>query len=253
MLSAKPEGNYHYLPITIESEPQDWEVPFCCGVVADAGYEIVRATFERPVPWRDGFTLIDSHLKALRRPCQALCGIELLCAAPYTREGFLEFNGKYAEVLIKWGLYGNKVGTGSTARTNIAPSYGAPEEQVMAAFAYTVPSSTRRPTFVVSSGTPGGVRLGEKTADAIREQVAWMVNSLEQRMKELGVSWASATDLIAYTPVHIEPALHAEVIPKIGPAVANGIRWFPGQAPVGGGGLEMSTYGIIQDFRIMVE
>ena len=104
MLGTKPEGNYHYLPITIESEPQEWEVPFCCGVVADAGYEIVRATFERPVPWQDGFSLIDRHLKAIKRPCQALCGIELLCAAPYTREGFLEFNGKYAEVLTKWGF-----------------------------------------------------------------------------------------------------------------------------------------------------
>ena len=114
MLDAKPEGNYRYLPST-------GEIPFCGGVVADAGYEIVRATFERPVPWRHGYELIDGHLKTLGRPRQALCGLELRCTAPYTREGFLEFNGRYAEVLSEWGLYGGKVGTGSTARANIAP------------------------------------------------------------------------------------------------------------------------------------
>ena len=54
-------------------------------------------------------------------------------------------------------------------------------------------------------------------------------------MKELGVSWDLTTDFIAYTPFDIEPSLRAEVVPKIGTAVANGIRWFPGHAPVGGG------------------
>ena len=93
----------------------------------------------------------------------------------------------------------------------------------MVAFAYTVPSSIGRPTFVVS-GTPAGVRRGEATADAIREQVAWMVNTLEERMNELGVSWNLTTDFIAYTPFDIEPWLRAEVVPKIGTAVANGIR-----------------------------
>jgi hypothetical protein len=245
MLDAKPEGNYHYLPST-------GEIPFCSGVVADAGYEIVRATFERQVPWRHGYELIDGHLKGLGRPRQALCGLELRCSAPYTREGFLEFNAKYAEVLSEWGLYGGTFGTGTTARTNIAPSYNAPPEQVMVGFEYTVPSSISRPTFVVS-GTPAGVRHGEATADAIREQVAWMVNTLEARMKELGVSWDLTTDFIAYTPFDIEPSLRAEVVPKIGTAVANGIRWFPGHAPVGGGGIEMGTYGVIQEIRVAVE
>jgi hypothetical protein len=246
MLDAKSEGNYHYLPTTGIS-------PFCGGVVADAGYEIVRATFERPVPWRHGYELIDGHLKALGRPRQALCSLELRCTAPYTREGFLAFNAQYAEVLEEWGLYGGQLGTGSTARTNIAPSYNAPPEQVMVAFAYTVPSNVTRPTFVVS-GTAGQARPeGAATADAIRQQVAAIVNTLEERMKELGVSWELTTAFITYTPFDIEPWLRGEVVPKIGTAVANGIRWFPGHAPVGGGSIEMGTYGVIQDIRVAVE
>ena len=155
----------------------------------------------------------------------------------------MEFNIRYGEVLSEWGLYEGKVGTGSTARTNIAPAYSAPAEQVLVAFAYTVPSSTSRPTFVLS-GTP---------ADAIREQVAWMVNTLEERLKELGVSWNLTTEFIAYTPHDIELSLRAEVVPKIGTAVLNGIRWLPGHAPVGGGSIEMGTYGVLQEFLVAVE
>ena len=245
MLEAKTEGNYHYLPSTGVS-------PFCSGVVADEGYEIVRAIFERQVPWRRGYELIEGHLNSLGRPRQALCGLELRCAAPYTREGFLSFNAKYAEVLSEWGLYGDEYGTGTTARTNIAPSYNAPPDQVMIGFEYTVPSITSRPTFVVS-GTPAQVRKGEATDDAIAEQIAWIVNTLEERMKELGVSWDLTTNFIAYTPFDIEPWLRSEVVTKIGPAVANGIKWFPGHAPIGGGGIEMGTYGVIQDIRLAVE
>ena len=103
------------------------------------------------------------------------------------------------------------------------------------------------------SGTPAGVRRGEASADAIREQVAWMVDTLAERLKELGVSWDLTTEFIAYTPHDIEPSLRAEVVPKIGRAVLNGIRWFPGHAPVGGGSIEMGTYGVLQEIRVVVE
>ncbi len=163
MLDAKPEGNYRYLPST-------GEIPFCSGVVADAGYEIVRATFERPVPWRQGYELIDGHLKALGRPRQALCGLELRCAAPYTREGFLEFNGRYAEVLSEWGLYGGKVGTGSTARTNIAPSYNAPPGRLWS------PSPTSFPP--ASAGRPSWSPVRQPACDVGKQRTMPFANKV---------------------------------------------------------------------------
>jgi hypothetical protein len=246
MLVAKQEGNYRYFPSTGGS-------PFCNGVVADPGYEIVRATLERPIQWRAGFQLIDEYLKALGRPRQALCGLELRCSAPYTQEGFIEFNAEYGAVLREWGLNEGAVGTGSTARTNIAPGYHAPGEQVMFAFTYTIPSISDRPTFVVSGTPPGTVRRGEATADANREQVARIVEILEERLNELGVSWDLTSDLVVYAPRNLEPVLRAELLPKIGRAVLNGIRWSPGCAPVGGGGIEIGTYGLRQELRIPVQ
>lgn len=245
MLVAKPEGNYRFFPST-------GEAPFCNAVIADPGYEILHAYLERPIPYRAGFELIDEHLKAIGRPRQAVCGLELRCAEQYTRDGFRAFNVKYAEVLSAWGLYGGTVGSGSTARTNVAPALLAPAEQVMYAFSYTVPSTTSRPTFVVSGAGAGGTRRGETSPDAVREQIAAMVQTLEDRLKEMSVGWDLTTETIFYAPQDIEPALCAALLPKFGAAVLNGVRWYPCRAPVLGSDLEMGTQGLRQEFRVPV-
>jgi hypothetical protein len=245
MLIANDSGNYRFLQSTSDR-------PYCSGVIADQGYEIVHATFEHLIPWRVGFTLIERHLRATGRPHQALCGLELRCAAPYTLEGFQAFNAEYGEMLNDWGLYQGSVGTGATARTNIAPAYHAPGEQTMFAFSYTVTSGSDRPTFIVS-GTPAGeVRRGEASFEANREQIARIVQILEERLTALGVSWDFTSDVIVYAPRDVWSVLRAELVPKIGPAVLNGIRWSPGCAPVGGGGIEIGTHGFRQELRIPV-
>ena len=247
MLVAKPEGNYRFFPSSGEAE-----LPFCNSVIADPGYEIVRATLERPIPYRAGFELIEQHLKALGRPRQALCGLELRCSEPYTGEGFRAFNAQYAEVLSGWGLHGGTPGSGTTARTNVAPALHAPKEQVLFAFSYTVRSTVDRPTFVVSGAAAGRGRPGDQSFDAVREKVANMVQALEARLKEMGVSWELSTETVAYAPQDIEPALRMELLPRIGTAVLNGIRWFPSRAPVIGSELELGTHGVRQELRVAV-
>ena len=80
-LVGQSAGSYHFLP-------GGGALPFCGGVVADSGYEIVHAVLRRPIPWREGFGLIERHLAALGRPRAALCAVELRCGKPYTREQF---------------------------------------------------------------------------------------------------------------------------------------------------------------------
>jgi len=50
-------------------------LPFSAGVVALPGFEIVRATLQRPLPYRSGFALIDRYLTTVGRPATALCAI----------------------------------------------------------------------------------------------------------------------------------------------------------------------------------
>src|SRR5712691_10098469 len=54
-----PDGGYRFLPGI---------APFSSGVVALPGYEVVHATLRAPIPWRDGFALIDRHLRPEGRP-----------------------------------------------------------------------------------------------------------------------------------------------------------------------------------------
>jgi hypothetical protein len=78
------------------------------------------------------------------------------------------------------------------------------------------------------------------------------VQILEERLAALGVSWDLATEVVVYAPNDIEPVLRAELVPKIGPAVFNGVRWLPGCAPVIGSDNEMDTYGVSKELRIGV-
>ncbi len=242
MLVSKPEGNYRYLP----SSTGGLQLPFCNGVIADAGYEIVRATLEHPVPYRAGFDLIESHLKALGRPRQALCGFELRCTEPYTVDGFRAFNVEYAQLLGTWGLHGGAPGTGTTARTNVAPVLHQPVEQVLFAFSYTVPSSTDRPAFVLSGAAAGRDQV------STREKVAALVQTLDDRLKEMGMSWDLTTETVAYAPQDIEASLRSELLPRIGTAVLNGIRWFPSRAPVTGTEVELGAHGVRHEIRLAV-
>jgi hypothetical protein len=242
MLVEKPEGNYRFVT-------GGGELPFCNAVIADTGYEIIRATLERPIPHKAGFDLIEQHLRQVGRPRQALCALELRCAEPYTPEGFRAFNAEYAALLGSWGLHGGTPGSGSTARTNIAPTLYPPAEQVLFAFSYTVPSDSMRPTFIVSGATGGRVEDGP---DAPRKKVANIVATLEARLTELGVGWDLTTETVAYAPENIEQALQSELLPRIGAAVLNGVRWFPSRAPVIGSDIELGTHGVRQELRVPV-
>jgi hypothetical protein len=78
-LVPHPTGQYRFLP-GIE--------PFSAGAIAAPNHEIVRATLQTPIPWRDGFAKIDAHLRAAGRPRVALCAIELRIPRPFTFDGF---------------------------------------------------------------------------------------------------------------------------------------------------------------------
>jgi hypothetical protein len=70
--------------------------------VAMPGSEITRVTLQAPPPYREGFSLIDHHLRRLGRPRAALCAIELRIPAPLSFHDFGQFNRSYRAILIEW-------------------------------------------------------------------------------------------------------------------------------------------------------
>jgi hypothetical protein len=223
------------------------------GVAAEAGFEIERARLARPVPIAEGFQLVEAHLKALGRPSTAFAACELRSPAPFSEQGFIDFNRVYVKTLERWGVYKDEINP--VARTNVCPEHGKPASPSLYAFSYTVPSKSRRGSFIIAGGgdaTEGRqplkdyiVRYGETSSDAMREKVRFVVGEMERRLKALGFGWQDAISTQAYSVQDIG-ALVGEEIFKKGVA-PGGLSWHFARPPVVGLEFEMDVRGAARE------
>lgn len=243
-------GQYRFLP-GIDA--------FSSGAVAMPGHDIVHATLQAPVPYREGFALIERHLAALGRPRAALCAIELRSPRPFSFGGFDEFNRGYRAILEDWKLLVD--GANPIARTNVAPVVGPPPEPSLYGFGYTVaaeggaPGAT--PTFVVAgSGDVRGrtagdiVRRGETSPEALAEKAAYVMQTQQARLAGLGATWADVTAVDIYTPHPVHALLERAILPAMGPAAAHGVHWFLSRPPLEGLEYEMDMRGVRREVRL---
>ena len=243
-----PAGNYRFLPGI---------APFSSGVAAAAGYQVVHATLRSPIPWRDGFAMVERHLRAEGRPPAALCAIELRSPVPFTFAGFDAFNAGYQALLAEWKLLVD--GENPIARTNVAPIVGAPAEPSLYAFSYTIPGAAPRLTFIVAGagemrergvGVQGIVRHGETSAEAMREKAAHVMRIMQTRLQGLGAAWPDVTAIDVYTAQPIEAFLTNTVLGPAGAAAIHGVRWFPSRPPVVGLEYEMDLRGVVRELLV---
>ncbi len=249
MLLANPRGGYHFL-MGID--------PYSCGVVADPGYEIVHATLRTPLPWREGFEKIDSHLREIGRPRHALCGVELRSPTPYSMEGFIEFNVGYCDLVQTWDLYVGDLNP--VARTNVAPAHSPPVAPVLHGFSYTATEMQDAPmTFVVAGAAElreaaldedDIIRRGESGPDALREKAGHVIGIMESRLHGLGASWEVVTAIDVYTVLLLEGLLEDSVLPKIGVAGRHGLCWSRARPPVLGLDFEMDMRGVRSEIKL---
>lgn len=241
-LVAHPRGNYLFLPGIS---------PYSCGVVSAPGFEIAHVTFHRPIPYRQVFGVIEHHLHELRRPRAALCGIELRSPWPFSFQGFEEFNAGYTKILQDWGLFVE--GVNPVARTNVAPEVDPPTEPVLYGFSYSRPCELSLPqTFIVSGAgelpegvlEPGAIaRSGDTSPEAMKEKASFVMDLMEQRLQGMGTSWSGVTAVNVYTVHPLESILREVILPRLGPAVVHGIRWFLSRPPIVGIEYEMDLRG----------
>jgi hypothetical protein len=248
MLIHKPDGHYSFLKGI---------VPYSCGVVADDGWEIVRVTLAEPLPWRRGFDCVETYLRELTRDRQALCGMELRSPAPFSMQGFIDFNRTYCEVLASWGLYVD--GDNPVARTNVAPIVDPPSEVTLHAFSYTVEAADRPATLVVAGAAElrGGsldeaaiVGRGRVDLHAMYEKEVHVLDLMEARLAGLGGSWASVNAVDVYTCHPVDPLLNDLLWKRLGPALRHGVRLHHTRPPVIGLEFEMDVRGLRTDLVI---
>ena len=90
-----PTRGYRFVPHAFQ---------YSSGLAALPGWRIERVRFGSPVPLDQGFRLIAEMLRGEGVPLTAFCACELRSPAPFTDQGFLDFNKRYAAVLDEWGV-----------------------------------------------------------------------------------------------------------------------------------------------------
>ena len=248
MLRDHPTGDYRYMP-GISA--------FSCGTVAKPGHEIVHVTLSALVPWRDGFARIERHLREVKRPRTALCGIELRSPAPFTFAGFAGFNEGYRKLLADWDIL---VGEDNPIpRTNVAPVASAPAEPSLYAFSYTQPGVTPEPTFIVAGagelrdrarGPEGIVRHRDTSPDGMREKARFVMAIMQDRLRTLGGDWRRVTAIDIYTAQPIHALVLDEVFEAAGPAAIHGVHWYPSRPPIEGLDYEMDMRGVARELML---
>lgn len=239
------DGNYRFIKAVFQ---------YSGGVAAEPGFEIVRARLASSLPIERGFSAVESHLEAVGRPLTAFCACELRSPAPFTEQGFLEFNRSYAATLERWGIY--RDGVNPVARTNVCPAFEPPAEPSLYAFSYTVPASPgTRGSFIVAGGgeAPEGkpnyrdyiVRRGDTSLDGLREKVRYVVAEMERRLAALGFGWKDAVSTQAYTMHDIGPLVETEIVRR--GATQGGLEWHFARPPIVDLDYEMDVRGAARE------
>jgi len=222
---------------------------YSAGIAAEPGFELRRVRFRRPLPVEEGFSRIEAHLHAENRPLTALCACELRSPAPFTDQGFIDFNRGYVGTLERWGLFAGE--ENPVARSNVCPQVRKPSEPSFEAFTYTVPSTGREPSgqFVIAGSGEAEekdgpykdktVRYGDTTGDAMREKAVFVLDVMERRLAALGFGWRDAMVTQVYCVFDIYPFL-ADEIDRRG-AIDHGLTWYYARPPVQGLDYEMDV------------
>ncbi len=234
MLLDNPKGGYRFLRGI---------GPYSAGVAAAPGFAIEHVRLARPVALRDGFDLVDAHLRAAGRPRSALCAMALRSPAPFTFPGFDEFNAAYVEILKSWDLLLD--GVNPIARTNVAPAVDPPAEPSVYSFAFTVPEDGGG--FVVA----GAGELPEGTLEPrdvvpgdIPAKADFVLGLMEGRLRGLGKSWDDVTVTNIYTAHDLPLAILLE---RAGPAVRHGMTWHYTRPPIVTIEFEMDLRGVSRE------
>lgn len=228
---------------------------YSAGVAALPGFALRRVRMRRVTPLEEGFAFVESHLKGEGLSTAAFCACELRSPAPFTEEGFAAFNRIYVGTLERWGVI--REGVNPVARTNVCPEFGKPPGPGFYAFTYAVPRAGNEPgSFVVagSGEAPEGkgsyrdhaIRLGDVSAEGLREKAVWVFGEMERRMAALGFGWADTTGSHVYTVHDIHPLLAAGDVVPAG-ALARGLTWHFARPPVQGLDYEMDARGLAQE------
>lgn len=245
-------GNYRYIRGPFQ---------YSGGVRADADHALRRVRFATPIPVAEGFDVIKAHLQAAGRPLTSFCACELRSPAPFDDQGFIDFNRIYVGTLTDWGIFKDE--ENPVARSNVCPELTGPPEPSFHAFTYTVPAGAEQTDgadFVIAgsgeaeesagSYAERTVRLGDTTADGLREKGRFVLGAMERRMQALELGWPDVNITQVYTVYDLYPFFADEIIRR--GAASAGLTWYYARPPVDTLDYEMDVRSVTEEILARV-
>lgn len=224
-----PNSGYRYMPGVFQ---------YSCGVGALPGYALVRVRFSKVVPLKQGFAKIAEIIKAEARPLTAFAACELRSPAPFTEQGFIDFNEVYIKTLEEWGIMKNRVNP--IARSNVCPKIDPPSEPGFHAFSYTIEAKDAPTSFVVAGSGESlegkanyrdhTVRFGDTSPAGMLDKAKFVLDEMERRMSAFSGDWSQTTGAQLYTVRDVYPLLESELGRR--GAMRNGLTWHFNRPPV---------------------
>ena len=246
-----PDGGYRFVKGVF---------PYSAGVAPLNGFTLERVRFHRPVALAEGFKAIEAHLKAAGRPVTAFCACELRSPAPFSEQGFADFNREYVGQLKAWNVF--RDGINPVARSNVCPEIDKPASPSFHAFTCTVPvgatNSATRPSFIVagSGECPEGnasyhdhiIRRNDVSPAGLRAKAQWVLGEMERRIAALGFTWPQTTATQVYTVHDIHPFIADELVRR--GAMAGGLTWHYSRPPVVDLDYEMDCRSVARELAL---
>jgi hypothetical protein len=230
---------------------------YSCGVGALPGFTLTRVRFSSVVPLKQGFAKIEEIIKAAGRPLTAFAACELRSPAPFSEQGFKDFNEIYIKTLIAWGVM--KDGINPVARSNVCPDLHKPSEPSFHAFCFARASAGASGSFVIAGSGEAGdgpapyrertIRFGDTSAEAMQEKAVFVLGRMEERMAALGKTWADTTATQVYTVYDLHPFLAAEIVQR--GAAQHGLSWQFARPPVVGLEYEMDCRSVPVEHHVV--
>jgi hypothetical protein len=216
------------------------------GVVALPEFEIVQATFAKPLPLEKAFETVAKYLEQRGRPMQALCALQLRSPKTFSAAEFGTFNQGYLKLLEHYHILVE--GKSPLARTNVVPE-SPPDVPSVYTFSYTIPSQEQRKTFVAAGvgdirDDGSIIRSGETSEEAWREKIQFIADALRKVVEQLGVSWQDTTRLNFYGL----QALPSSTLSLLEGATRHGITWYESVPPIAGLDAEIDVRAVYQEF-----
>lgn len=242
MTSEFAPGGYRFIPGPFQ---------YSGGVAALHGYQIQRMRFRRSVLLERGFERAAEIIQSAGRPLTAFCACELRSPAPFTEQGFRNFNEVYVGTLSNWDIFDGT--TNPVARSNVCPAINPPAEPSFYAFSFTIPADADAPKSFVIAGSgeaPEGqgsyrercVRRGDTSPEGMHEKARFVLGEMERRLGAFEAGWRDTTATQVYTVHDLHPFLADEIVRR--GAVDSGLTWHYCRPPVVELEFEMDCRGI---------